>query len=67
MGEYEKRDLENSRKEPNRASRNKNVVTKIKRKISIDRLNSKLNTTGELMNYDRSREISNEIKEKVKI
>lgn len=67
MGEYEKRDLENSRKEPNRASRNKNVVTKIKRKISIDRLNSKLNTTGELMNYDRCREISNEIKEKVKI
>lgn len=66
MGEYEKRDLENFRKEPNRASRNKNVITKIKRKISMDRLNSKLNTTGELMNYDRSKEITNEIKKKSK-
>lgn len=51
MGEYEKRDQENFRKEPKRTSRNKNAITKIKRKISMDRLNNKLDTTGELMNY----------------
>lgn len=51
MGEYEKRDQENFRKEPNRTSRNRNVVTKIKRKISMDRLNNKLDTTGKLMTY----------------
>lgn len=49
MGEYEKTDQENFRKEPNRTSRNRNVVTKIKRKISMDRLNNKLDTTGKLM------------------
>ena len=32
MGEYEKRDQENCRKELNRTSRNKNGVTKIKKK-----------------------------------
>lgn len=30
----------------------------------MDRLNSELNTTGELMNYDRSKEITNEKKKK---
>lgn len=50
MGEYEKRDQENFRKEPNR-TRNRNIVTKIKRKISMDRLNNKLDTTGKLMTY----------------
>lgn len=50
-GEYEKRDQGNFRKEPNGTSRNKNIVTKIKRKIPMDGLENKPDTNGEHTNY----------------
>lgn len=51
IGEYEKRDQGNFRKEPNGTSRKKNRVTKIKKKIPMDRLENKPDTNGEHTDY----------------
>lgn len=48
MGKSEKRDQEIFRNKQT-MFRNKNVVTKIKRKISMDRLNNKLDTARDLI------------------